>query len=56
MTQVSSIPTVTFFSQANQAKKEDGGEEYGMASHSVEDPVRLGPQPSPNFYSYRTAC
>lgn len=44
MTKVSSVPKIAFSSKYSQAKEEDDGEEYDMASHLAEDPVRPGPQ------------
>lgn len=44
MTKVSSIPKIAFPSQYSHTIEEDEEEEYDMASHLTEDPVRLGPE------------
>ena len=56
MTQVSSVPKIAFLSKHTLAREEvDEEEEYDMASHSVEDPVRSGPPFALMLNKYTTA-
>lgn len=57
MTKVSFVPKTAFaFNKHSQGKEQDDEEEYNMASHLAEDPVRPGPTLGLLFYSFGLAC